>query len=194
MKQVSMEKFVEEGLRCEVFPITIIKFLLNKRRILSYFSKAAEKDFEIRGPKFTVDYSNCQVCKLKESQGMLCRQHTSIHRVLNATDVAYDHDTSIFFFKNEIFKKVGDKLVIIYCPHPKLITPPISDSKVRKISALTVEDPNLIIKKYEKENIKSFSSGILLDQYMRCWFNDEFSLITIPEDRNYSNFCLIPNK
>jgi hypothetical protein len=47
MKQISVEKFIEK-LGAEVYPITIIKFLLNKRRILSFFSKAADEAFEIR--------------------------------------------------------------------------------------------------------------------------------------------------
>lgn len=191
MKQVSVEKFIEK-LGADVYPITIVKFLLNKRRILSYFSKAADENFEIR-VKYTVDHSDCPICKEKESDGVLCRQHTSIQRVLTAKNVAYDLDTNTFLYKNEIYRMVGNKLVIVYCPHPKLITGEITDSKVRKINPITIEDPQLPeLPEYEK--LCDFISSDLLDQYIRCWFNNEFSLVTIPEDRNGQNWCLIPNR
>jgi len=191
MKQVSVEKFIEK-LGADVYPITIVKFLLNKRRILSYFSKAADENFEIRA-KYTVDHTNCPVCKEKESDGILCRQHTSIQRVLTARNVAFDLDTNTFLYKNEIYRMIGNKLVVVYCPHPKLITGEITDSKVRKINPITIEDSQLPdIPHYKK--ICDFISSDLLDQYIRCWFNNEFSLVTIPEDRNGQNWCLIPNR
>ena len=56
MKIYSAEKFIEK-LGCDVYPITIVKFLLNKRRILSYFQKAASKDFELSTTCFT-----CRTC------------------------------------------------------------------------------------------------------------------------------------
>lgn len=191
MKQVSAEKFIEK-LGAEVYPITIVKFLLNKRRIVSYFSKAADENFEIR-VKYTVDHSNCEVCKEKEVDGVLCRQHTSIQRVLTAKNVAYDLDTNTYIYRNEIFRMVGKRLVIVYCPHPKLITGEITDSKVRKINPITIEDPTLTeLPNYPK--ICEFISSELLDQYIRCWFNNEFSLITVPEDRNSQSWCLVANR
>ena len=191
MKQVSVEKFIEK-LGCDVYPITITKFLLNKKKILSYFSKAADEHFEIR-VKYTVDHTDCPICKEKEPEGILCRQHTSIDRVLNGRNVAFDLDTNIFIYKNEIFRMVGSKLVIIYCPHPKLITGEITDSKVRKVNPITIEDPAMTeLPNYER--LCDFISTDLMDQYMKCWFNSEFSLVTIPEDRNSQNWCLIPNK
>jgi len=191
MEQVSSEKFIEQ-LGVDIYPITIVKFLLNKRRILSYFKKATEENFEIR-VKFKVDHSDCEVCKEKAPDGVLCRQHTSIDRVLKANAVALDLDTNTYFYKNEIFRMVGKRLVIVYCPHPKLITGEISDSKVRKINPITIEDPTLLeLPPYEK--IKEFISSDLLDQNMRCWFNNEFSIVTLPADRNGQNWCLVPNK
>jgi hypothetical protein len=191
MKQVSVEKFIEK-LGADVYPITIIKYLLNKRRILSYFSKAADENFELR-VKYSVDHTDCELCKQKESEGVLCRQHTSIQRVLTAQNVAYDLDTNTFLHQNEIFRMVKDKLVIVYCPHPKLITGEVTDSKVRKINPITIEDPAL---KQLPEYVKTceFISSELMDQYLKCWFNNEFSLVTIPEDRNKQNWCLVPNK
>ena len=191
MKQVSVEKFIEK-LGADVYPITVVKFLLNKRRILSYFSKAADENFVLR-VKYTVDNSDCPVCNEKRDEGILCRQHTSIDRVLNAKNVAYDLDTNTYLFQNEIYRMVGNRLVIVYCPHPKLITGEITDSKVRKINPITIEDANLTkLPPYEK--ICEFISSELLDQYIRCWFNNEFSLITIPEDRNGQNWCLVANR
>lgn len=191
MKQVSVEKFIEK-LGADVYPITIVKFLLNKRRILSYFSKAADENFELR-VKYKVDHSECQICKEKKSDGVLCRQHTSIQRVLTAKNVAFDLDTNTFLYKNEIYRMVGKKLVVVYCPHPKLITGEITDSKVRKINPITIEDPELPeLPDYKK--LCDFISSDLLDQYIRCWFNNEFSLVTIPDDRNGQNWCLIPNR
>jgi len=193
MKQISTEKFVEK-LGIDVYPITIIKFLLNKRRILSYFNKASSKNFELRGTKYLVDNSNCEMCKAKVNDNILCRQHTSIFRVLNGENVGYDIDTGAFFYKNEIFKKIDNKLVIIYCPHPKLIKvigEELTDVNVRKVNPITIEDPNLKMKQYN--NVVNFNSNDLLDSNMKCWFNDLFSIVTIPEDRNFSNWCLIPN-
>jgi len=89
---------------------------------------------------------------------------------------------------------VDSKLVIIYCPHPKLIKiigEELTDSNVRKVNPITIEDPNLKLKDYK---MVSFSSNDLLETNMKCWFNDLFSIVTIPEDRNFSNWCLIPNQ
>lgn len=191
MRTYSAEKYIEK-LDCEVYPITLVKFLLNKKKILSFFSRAAEEDFNIR-MKFKVDTADCDVCKQKEKDGILCRQHTSIHRVLNTDSVLCDMDTSTYFFKNEIFRMVGNRLVIVYCPHPKLITGELTDEKVRKVNPITVEDKNLKgLPQYRQ--IKQFLSGDLMTKNMKCWFNNEFSIITIPEDRHRCNWCLVANK
>lgn len=194
MKQISTEKFIEK-LGVEVYPITIIKFLLNKKRILSFFTKASNKDFVLRGTRYYQDNANCEICNSKKNEGIFCRQHTSLYRILEGDNVAFDLDTGSYFYKNEIFKKSGDKLVIVYCPHPKLIETigeAYTDLNVRKVNPITIDDPNLKMKEYKK--IVSFNSNDLLDSYMKCWFNNTFSIVTIPEDRNYSNWCLVTNK
>lgn len=191
MKQISTEKLIEK-LGVEVYPITLVKFILNKRRILNYFRKASDPNFEIR-VKYTVDHSDCKQCHEKASEGVLCRQHTSIQRVLTAENLAFDLDTNIYFYQNEIFRKVGDKLVIVYCPHPKLIKGPIEDHKVRKVNPITIEDPELPTE-FQYDNVKEFLSTELMEQNLRCWFNDEFSIVTIPNDRNKSDWCLVPNR
>jgi hypothetical protein len=194
MKIISVEKVIE-SFGVDVYPITLVKFLLNKKRILSYFEKAASKDFEIRGISYKLDNSDCEACKEKQDVGVLCRQHTSINRVVNADNVMFDLDTQTYFYKNEIYRMVENRLVIIYCPHPKLINDPITDMKVRKINPITIEDPNLLTHpNYNKYNkVYEFISSKFLDEFMKCWFNDQFSLITLPEDRNFSNWCLVAN-
>jgi len=190
MKQLSMEIFLEK-IKCSVYPITLIKFLLNRRKILSYFERAADPDFKIR-MIYTTDHENCEVCKEKSLHGILCRQHTSIERVLKANKVLFDLDTNVYFYKNEIFRMVGNRMVIVYCPHTKLITGEITDLKVRKINPITIEDENLTdLPFYEKTS--SFISSSMMEQNMKCWFNYEFSLVTLPYDRNKSNWCLVPN-
>jgi hypothetical protein len=194
MKQIYTEKVIEK-LGIEVYPITIIKFLLNRKRILSYFNRAGGKNFEIRGNKYLVDNSNCDVCNLRKNENVMCRQHTSIYRVLHGDNVGFDEVTGSYFYMNEIFKMVGNRLVIVYCPHPKLINmigKELTDEAVRKVNPVTIEDPNLKMKKYEK--IVTFNSDDLMESYMRCWFNDVFSIITIPEDNNFSNWCLVLNQ
>jgi len=191
MKQRSLEQFIEK-LDCDVYPITILKFLLNKGKILSYFRKALDPNFKVR-MTYEVNYDNCEQCKEKvETLGVLCRQHTSIQRVLKGNRVAFDLDTNVYFYKNEIFRMIGDKLVIIYCPHPKLIKGPITDLKVRKVNPITVIDPNLTkIPNYKIT--RQYMSSELMNEYMRCWFNHDFSIISIPNDRNKSNWCLVSN-
>jgi len=188
MKPVSTEKIIE-GFECDVFPITIVKYLLNKRKILSFFEKGLDKNFE---PKviYKPNDPSCEECKKKESEGMLCRQHTSIDRVLTAPKVLQDLDTKALFYKNEIFKMVGERLVIVYCPHPKLLTGKITDSKVRKINPITVEQSGLVLPEYQ---VVPFLSSNFIEENLKCWFNSEFSMITVPKDRNSSDFCLVPN-
>ena len=191
MDNKRLERYIEK-LGASVYPITLVKFLLNKRRILNYFSKAADKDFK---PNFMFDLNidGCPVCQEKKDQEILCRQHTSIQRVLTGDSVAYDLDTKTFLYQNEIYRMVGDRLVIVYCPHPKLITGDITDSKVRKVNPITVEDATLAgLPQYEK--ICEFLSTSLMDQSVACWFNNEFSIATIPADLNKQNWCLFPNR
>jgi len=191
MKVISAEQFTEK-LEVDVYAITLIKFLLNKRRIMFYFNKAADSKFELRGFNYKVNQPDCKDCKDKSKNGVLCRQHTSIDRVLNADKVLYDLDTNVYMYKNEIFRMVGKRLVIIYCPHPTLIIPPITDEKVRRVKPITIEDPDFT--KLPKYNSVHILSNDLISQHVKCWFSKEFSIMTLPEDRNFSNWCLIPNR
>ncbi len=191
MKIISAEKLIER-LDCDIYPVTMIKFILNKRKILHCFSRAAEPDFQIRGNVYTANNSKCDSCIEKEKLEMLCRQHTSLDRILKTNKVAFDMDTNCYFYKNEIFKMIGDKLVIIYCPHTKLIVGDITDIKVRKVIPTTFYDKNIKLPNFGIE--RRFVSSELMHKHLKAWFNHEFSIVTIPKDMNESNFCLILNK
>jgi len=191
MKYVSAERFIEK-LDCDVYPITIIKFLLNRRRIVTYFSKVAKGKYKINGTRYKMNHDDCSLCNSKKDQGILCRQHTSINRVMTADVVAYDLDTQTYIYKNEIYRNVDGKLVIFYCPHPSLITGSINDSKVRRINITTIDDDQFTgLPKYKQ--IYKFVSSELMDKHMKCWFNKDFSIVTLPVDRNKTDWCLIPN-
>lgn len=190
LKYKSGEDFVAR-IGADVYPITLVKFLLNKRKILSYFNNMTREDFIIKF-KQTLSSDNCKMCQQFED-GKLCRNHTSIKRVLNANNVLYDLDTKVYFYKNEIFKMINDKLVIIYCPHPKMISGTIDDEKVRKINPLTMVDPFLTkLPKYK--NIYDFNSSDIDNECIKCWFNKDFNIITIPKNKEKHNWCLIDNK
>src|SRR5574340_669563 len=119
MQHIVMEKYVED-MGVELYPVTLMKYILNKKKITRYFTNAANPEFKKKSD-IVIDPKDCKICKEKEKEGILCRQHTSINRVLNAKKVAMDKDTGVLFFKNEIYKMSGDNLVLIYCPHTKLL-------------------------------------------------------------------------
>lgn len=190
MNLVSIEKFVE-SMNVDVYPITLMKFLLSKGKVLFYFQKAADKSFELRGGSSTINPNECEVCKSKN--GILCREHTSIERVMTADRVLLDLDTNTYFYKNEIFRMVGNRLVIIYCPHTRLIKGDISTDRVKKIKPLTIENESLT-KLPNYDNVSQFLSTELMNKNTKCWFNNQFSIVSIPKDRESSDFCLITNR
>jgi len=193
MNVESVEKIIEDY-KADVYPITIIKFLLNKKKILSYFEKAKDLNFKTKGPKYKLDNSDCIICNEKKSEGLMCRQHTSINRVITANNALFDPEFELYFYKNEIFKQVGNKLVIVYCPHPKLIIGEITDFKVKKVNPITIDDEMIFDEvgkiKIPKNVIEvSFSK---INKTLRCWFNNQFSIIITPED-DYFNWYLTSN-
>ncbi len=189
MKQKTSEYFISK-LGVDLYPITLIKFLLNRKKILSYFYNVSRENFTIKF-KQSLEPVNCKMCQ-KQDNNKICRNHTSIKRVLEADNVLYDLDTKVYFYKNEIFKMIDDKLVIVYCPHPKMIVGNIDDEKVRKINPVTVVDP-LLIELPHYKTINNFHSEELMDIQITCWFNNYFSIITIPNNIDQQNWCLIPN-
>ncbi len=191
MNYVSAEQFVER-LGCDVYPITIVKFLLNKGRILSYFSKVAMGRYSINGTRYQLDPESCSYCANKKKEGILCREHTSIDRVMTADTVAFDLDTQTYIYKNEIYRNIDGKLVIFYCPHPSLIAGRLTNTKVKKVTITTIDDENFKgLPDYKK--ITNFVSSELMDKNIKCWFNREFSIVTLPVDRVKTDWCLIPN-
>ncbi len=191
MSQIILEKFIEE-MKVDLYPVTVMKFLLNKKKILKYFLNATDPEFRVKSKTpLTTNPKDCEVCKSKEAEGILCRQHTSIHRALNAKKIAKDTDTDIYFYKNEIYKKSGDNLVIIYCPHTKLLKGEVTDEKVRKVIPVTVNDKSIELPKAE---IVEFSSANLLSNICKCWFNDDYSILSIPNNANGSDWAITSNK
>jgi hypothetical protein len=169
---------------------------MNRGKIISYFLKAEDSNFEIRNFRYLIDNTDCYFCKNKLLEGReLCRQHLSINRVLSAKDVAYDIDTNTYLCKNEIFKVVNNehRLVIVFCPHTKMITGDMTNDKARKLNPITIEDPNLVLPKHHYK-ISKFSSKDLISKYLKCWFNQDFSITTIPRDINGTDFYLTLNK
>jgi len=187
MNTVSMELFIEK-LGVKVYPVTLLKFLLNKGKILFCFSKAASANFEMRG-NYEISHDDCELCKSKTD--MLCRKHTSIERIINSETVLYDIDTNTYFTRNEIFRMVGDKLVVIYCPHTKLINGNITDEKVRKIRPLTFYEKGFKLPEFK--NVIQILSSDIMNKNMKCWFNNEFSIITVPNTHEECDFVLTPN-
>ena len=191
MNEILIEDFIEK-LKCDVYPITFIKFVINRNRVLSYFMKASNKNISIYGIQHSLDKSKCQKCLEKQSLKIPCRQHSSIERILTSENVAYDIDTKLYFYRNEIFKKLDNgRIVIIFCPHTKLISGQITNDKIKKVIPITVEIPNISLPNYN--NILNFSSNLLFNLNLKCWFNNEFSILTIPKSHDDSEFCLIPN-
>ncbi len=181
----SLEKMVENE---EVYPITLMKFILSKQRIMSFFQKASDPNFEIF-TEIKIDNSDCEACKDTKKKNLLCRRHTSITRIIGSGSgrIMRDLDTNLFFYKNEIYRMVGDKLVIVYCPHTKLI-PSITVDNVKKVSPITIQmAPDF--KLPEPKEIRDFISTELSGKRLKCWFNDVFTIYSEGE-----NFFLTPNK
>lgn len=216
MRFRSIEKYLDRY-KTTVYPITLLKYILNRGQILRYFQKATSPSFT---KYFDLDYNNCSICNhKKESEGVMCRPHTTVERLRQLEDgFLYDIDTDVFIYRNEVFKRVQnsngqDILVVVYCPHTKLISGKITDKKVRKLTPLTIRMdnelknimdrltqhiPKQFINMGEKTNC--FSSDALMDEWLGCWFNDEFTIIVYPDEEpdgsrinNNQNWCLINN-
>lgn len=204
MKQSSIitaEKVIKDELRKDptrdIFPITLVKFLLNRKKIMSFFNRIQQPEIKTLPSYIDLYNIDCDACK-NNPRKMLCRKHTSIQRVMDTHQACFDTDTGVFIYMNEIFMSdvYGSKLGIIYTPHTKLIQGQLTEYKVKKISTISTY-PDDKIDFQSRVEVTSFSSNALMEMYIKCWFNDEFSLITIPGETNEDNdilFCLIPNK
>lgn len=211
MRFTSVEKYLEK-FNTTVYPITMLKFIMNRGQIMRYFKKAQSPSFN---KHFDMDSSKCSVCEHKrQDEGVKCRPHTTIERMRELNEGwLYDVDTKVFLYRNEIFKRIqntnGDELlVIVYCPHTKLISGKITDKKVRKLTPLTVKmDQDFITLMQNLEctvpesgfKNNCFSSDTLIEENLGCWFSDEFTIVTHSEEVEGSrkhinqNWCLISN-
>ena len=179
---VSSEEFLN-NFGVDVYAITMVKFILCYDWLKNCFTRENKL-------KFTIDNSNCDICA-KSSQG-LCRQHRSIQRVLNCSNPLYIKDMDCYLYRNEIFKKVGNKIIIVYCSHTKLIKDGISENKVKKVMPITLQ-------LQENENLPEFkpaaeiTTAQLFANNYSCWFNDTFTLLIDYEDKK-AIWSLILNK
>ena len=211
MRFTSVEKYLEKY-NTTVYPITLIKFILNRGQILRYFKKAQNPSFN---KHFNIDSAGCSVCEYKkQSEGVQCRPHTTIERMREMNDGwLYDIDTRVFLYRNEVFRRVvnsngDDLLVIVYCPHTKLLSGKITDKKVRKLTPLTIkmdEEFTIIMDFLEKKmptepfSKNCISSDALMEEKLGCWFNDEFTIVIQSDDvdgpKTHTNqdWCLITN-
>lgn len=185
LRPTNAEEFLEKA-EVDVYPITLIKLLLVKKKLNELVRKVETEKFL---PNNKVDNSDCEHCEEKQKQGIsACRQHTSIFRVLdNSNPILYDLDSDFYLVKNEIFKVVSNKLFIVYCPHTKLI-PSYTDKEVRRIKPIVIYHDQM-----PQYNIKTIDSKTLANTNMKCWFNEDFSIITFPRDAQ-ADFGLFCNK
>ena len=214
MRFTSTEKYLEKY-NTTVYPITLLKYILNRGQILRYFHKATTRSFN---KYFDIDHKGCAICDhKKKSEGVKCRPHTTVERMREINGGwLYDVDTEAFLYRNEVFKRVQNSdgenlLVVVYCPHTKLISGKITDKKVRKLTPLTIkmnEEFNFILDLLEKEVSKDvsewtgISSDALIEEKIGCWFNDEFTIVIQPQEDvdgstsrlgKNQDWCLISN-
>lgn len=183
LNPVNAEEIVEK-LDLDLYPITIIKLLLNRNRLEVLFNKVESGEFP---PNNKIDNSECSTCIYKNQQGIhACREHTSIFRILNSEKVLFDVDSGFYIVKNEIFKFCNNRMFIVYCPHTKLI-PNYTDKEVRRIKPIVTELPESI----PQYDLVKLDSSILLNSNLKCWFNHDFSIITIPNkpEPDFGLFC-----
>lgn len=189
LESAKLEEVVQKS-GMEVYPVTLIKLLLNRTKLIDLLEKT--KNGQIQ-PNVNFNSEECEECKKRKEEGQeipTCRYHTSINRVVNANNVVFDIDTGFMMVHNEIFKFVDDKLFIAYCPHTKLV-PKYTDREVRHLKII-ISDYRYEMPTYSYNNI---DSTFLLNAYMQCWFNKDFDIITIPSKaKKEANFVLSPCK
>lgn len=193
----TLESFVESH-NLDVYPITIAKYLINKKRFLDFFNRIFNR--EKLEYSFNSDYTMCEFCKQsqKEGKGKYCQKHNSSNRILidlfeQDNLILHDIDNNIYFYKNEIFKYINGRLIIIYCPHSKLISGEITWDKIKKTISFCIETNN-----FDEQTLKDKSIDFSLNELFKyswtCWFNNIFSYKLIPHENEYMECSLVPNK
>ena len=189
LNPAKLEDVVQKS-EMDVYPVTLVKLLLNRPKLLELFEKTKKGHIT---PNTIYNSEECEECNRRKSENyeiQTCRYHTSINRVINANKVVYDVDSGFMMVHNEIFKFTNNKLFIAYCPHTKLV-PCYTDREIRHlkviISNYTLEPPSC--------DYDTIDSSILLNSNLQCWFNKDFDIITIPSrESKESNFVLSPCK
>jgi hypothetical protein len=176
---LQLEKLVEE-LQVEVFPVTIGKFLLNRRKI----SRA------LQDPRYiiNIDPKECSDCTPERE----CRKHNCIRRITKEVKkcLVFTEPNlfpkKIYFFKNEIYLYEDGLWRVVYCPHTKLIQGKLTDSKIRKITTFGFRgDPPA-----EPVEEVQFNFLHLLTQKISFWFNNQFTLVLVPNNMERSDWYL----
>jgi hypothetical protein len=188
---IEVEKVLESTFGI-IYPVTLVKFILNKKKILTILRKITQGNFKSSYPPFSLDNSQCTYCKQKVEMGVKCRMHTSIDRIFSTMQVVKDPETEIYMYKNEIFKEVApDTIGLIYCPHTKMVpeTGPLNSSRVKKITPFVFQQKELKLPDYSviELNVKELES-----MKLKYWFSPEYYLITDPESE--TGFTLVPIK
>lgn len=186
---IEVEKVLESVFGI-IYPVTLVKFILNEKKILTILKKIKQDIFKSSYPPFSLDNSECDFCKAKKHMDVKCRMHTSIDRILSTRQVIKDPDTGILMYRNEIFKEVAPNRVgIIYCPHTKMVpsTGPTSSSRVKKITPFVYQEEKLELPEY---SFIEFDFKPIKSMKLKYWFSPEYYLITDPESE--TGFTLIP--
>jgi hypothetical protein len=158
-----------------MFPITIIKFLLNKNKLRRMAKKTKNLNLFDKQKIFNYNDDNCADCQNSKN---LCRRHESIKRIIECKKCSFDELYGFYFYKNEVFKVYDDKIFLAYLPHTKLISGPITERKIKKLLPISINNPfNSQEEFFKNKQIKKFSIENLKKNQLKCWFNFEFNII-----------------
>jgi len=175
-----------------VYPVTVVKYLLNLQKIKKIVSKIMDEKFD--APLFEIKREGCQECE--NSPRGCCRAHTCIERIFDPqlTHI-YDVDNNIYLIKNEIYKVLKEEniLLVFYCPHTKLIQQ-FSDRNIRKMEMFLFDVPDLKVVERKDNETHQFSSSELMKKPIVMWFNEHFELVTEPSNNGKINYHLRPIK
>lgn len=154
-----------------VYPVTIAKYLLNKKKINNFFESVlsgSKEDFK----RYIIDpdKSKCSFCT-----NMTCRKHISIERVKHAVEnEKVLKESNCFIYKNEIFTDPSEQwMAIVYCPHTKLIQNELTTAEIKKITLIVT--PGL--GKSPQNTIPFSCDALLREGYLKFWMNNTFSII-----------------
>jgi len=176
---IQIEK-LESMKKNEIFPVTIAKFLINKKNILNFMNNDVDNIDDEEGA------AKCSLCTTEK----LCRKHNSLQRIIESKPISKLVGTNLYFYMNEIFTYNPDTqiLKVIYCPHFKLIVGnPINTNKIKKISYFSFK----VSLNLSDKNIKLFS---LESNAYSCWFMDNLTLLILKVNKDLYKWFLTTQK